>query len=42
MAWIGLYRPDRAEISSAANEFDLHHLAVDDAIAAHQRPELER
>jgi magnesium transporter len=42
MAWIGLYRPSRQEIWSVAHEFGLHHLAVDDAIAAHQRPKLER
>ena len=42
MAWIGLYRPDEAELRSVAREFDLHHLAVDDAIAAHQRAKLER
>ena len=42
MAWIGLYRPDVDELRSVAREFELHHLAVDDAIAAHQRPKLER
>lgn len=42
MAWIGLYRPDREEIESVAAEFGLHRLAVEDAIAAHQRPKLER
>ena len=42
MAWIGLYRPDPAEIRSVAREFDLHGLAVEDAVAAHQRPKLER
>jgi len=42
MAWIGLYRPDEAEIRSLAREFDLHPLAVEDAIAAHQRAKLER
>ena len=42
MAWIGLYRPDVHELRSVAREFGLHHLAVDDAIAAHQRPKLER
>ncbi|PYE15979.1 magnesium transporter [Williamsia limnetica] len=41
MAWIGLYRPGRTEIDSVASEFNLHHLAVEDAIAAHQRPKLE-
>lgn len=42
MAWIGLYRPDATEIESLATEFGLHHLAVEDTIAAHQRPKLER
>jgi magnesium transporter len=42
MAWIGLYRPTPEEIRSVAAEFELHHLVVDDAIAAHQRPKLER
>jgi magnesium transporter len=42
MAWIGLYRPDVGEIRSVAREFDLHQLAVEDAIAAHQRAKLER
>jgi Mg2+ and Co2+ transporter CorA len=41
-AWIGLYRPTPEEIRSVAAEFGLHHLVVDDAIAAHQRPKLER
>ena len=41
-AWIGLYRPTEAEIKSVAAEFDLHPLAVEDAIVAHQRPKLER
>jgi len=42
MAWIGLYRPDVEEVRSVAEEFGLHHLAVEDAIAAHQRPKSER
>ena len=42
MAWIGLYRPDLEEIRSVAREFQLHELAVEDAVAAHQRPKLER
>jgi Mg2+ and Co2+ transporter CorA len=42
MAWIGLYRPDVDELNSLAKEFDLHPLAVEDAINAHQRPKLER
>ncbi|MGP3982184.1 magnesium and cobalt transport protein CorA [Streptomyces sp. KR80] len=42
MAWIGLYRPTEAEVISLAEEFDLHPLAVEDALEAHQRPKLER
>ena len=42
MAWIGLYRPDVAEVRSVATEFELHDLPVQDAISAHQRPKLER
>jgi magnesium transporter len=42
IAWIGLYRPDHHELGSLADEFDLHELAVEDAIKAHQRPKLER
>lgn len=41
MAWIGLYRPTPGEIRSVATEFEVHPLAVEDAIAAHQRPKLE-
>ncbi len=42
MAWIGLYRPDAAQIGDLASEFGLHELAVEDAVTAHQRPKLER
>ncbi|GHG46632.1 magnesium and cobalt transport protein CorA [Streptomyces griseocarneus] len=42
MAWIGLYRPTENELVSLAEEFDLHQLAVEDALEAHQRPKLER
>ncbi|MFG3170674.1 magnesium and cobalt transport protein CorA [Streptomyces sp. NPDC048200] len=42
MAWIGLARPTEAELLSLAAEFDLHPLAVEDAMEAHQRPKLER
>jgi magnesium transporter len=42
MAWIGLYRPDAEELTTLAAEFNLHRLAVEDAINAHQRPKLER
>ena len=40
--WIGLYEPDRRRSSSRSQrEFNLHPLAVEDAIQAHQRPKLE-
>jgi magnesium transporter len=42
MAWIGLYRPEEHEIQSLASEFQLHPLAAEDAIHAHQRPKIER
>lgn len=42
MAWIGLYRPDKAEIQSVAEDFSLHELAVEDALNGHQRSKLER
>ncbi|MGW2558585.1 magnesium and cobalt transport protein CorA [Streptomyces sp. NPDC001514] len=42
MAWIGLHRPTEPELLSLAEEFDLHPLAVEDAMEAHQRPKLER
>jgi magnesium transporter len=39
--WIGLYEPTEEEFDSLRREFDLHPLAVEDAIHAHQRPKLE-
>jgi magnesium transporter len=42
MAWIGLYRPEEHEVNRLAAEFQLHPLAVEDAIHAHQRPKIER
>ena len=41
MAWIGLFEPNEEEFSTVAEEFELHPLAVEDAIEAHQRPKLE-
>jgi magnesium transporter len=42
MAWIGLYRPSEPELATVAAEFDLHYLAVEDALRGHQRAKLER
>jgi magnesium transporter len=40
-AWLGLFEPTEDEFDSVRREFDLHELAVEDAIKAHQRPKLE-
>ena len=40
--WLGLVEPSAAELEGIASEFDLHELAVEDAVKAHQRPKLER
>ncbi|ANB10636.1 magnesium transporter CorA [Streptomyces ambofaciens] len=40
--WIGLYEPTAEQIQQIADAFDLHPLAVEDAVHAHQRPKLER
>jgi magnesium transporter len=36
-----LHEPSPEEFESVRREFDLHPLAVEDAIKAHQRPKLE-
>jgi magnesium transporter len=41
-AWIGLHEPDAEQITGIAEVFELHELAVEDAVHAHQRPKLER
>jgi magnesium transporter len=41
-AWIGLHSPGEEEFAEVARMFDLHELAVEDAVHAHQRPKLER
>jgi magnesium transporter len=39
--WIGLFEPNAEEFDAVSREFELHELAVEDAIKAHQRPKLE-
>jgi magnesium transporter len=39
--WVALDEPDQAELGRVASEFDLHTLAVEDALEAHQRPKLD-
>ncbi|MGY1582364.1 magnesium and cobalt transport protein CorA [Streptomyces sp. MN13] len=40
--WLGLHEPTVQEFAGVAELFDLHPLAVEDAIEAHQRPKVER
>jgi magnesium transporter len=39
--WIGLHQPTESEFDAVRSEFELHDLAVEDALKAHQRPKLE-
>lgn len=41
-AWVGLHDPTSEELESVADLYDLHALAIEDAISAHQRPKVER
>jgi len=40
--WVGLHEPDQTEMDRVSALFELHPLAVEDALHAHQRPKLER
>lgn len=40
--WIGMHEPTREELDAVAEPLQLHPLAVEDAIEAHQRPKVER
>ena len=40
--WIGMSQPSEAELDEVAELFQLHPLAIEDALHAHQRPKLER
>lgn len=40
-AWIGLLRPDEDELLQLQRHFDLHRLAIEDTVSAHQRPKVE-
>jgi magnesium transporter len=39
--WIGLYEPTEEEFDSVRRELELHPLAVEDAVKAHQRPKID-
>lgn len=40
--WIGLHEPSERQLDGIAVHFDLHPLAVEDAVQAHQRPKLDQ
>ncbi|SCL22133.1 magnesium transporter [Micromonospora nigra] len=40
--WLGLHEPDLSEMTAIAATYDLHELAVEDAVKAQQRPKLEQ
>jgi magnesium transporter len=40
--WVGLHEPTPEELARVQELFDLHPLAVEDALKPHQRPKLER
>jgi magnesium transporter len=42
VVWIGLYEPSLDLLRLFQAEFGLHHLAIEDALKAHQRPKLEQ
>lgn len=42
VVWLDLYDPDEADLQILVEEFGLHPLAVEDAVAHHQRPKLDR
>lgn len=39
--WIGLYEPDEAELRTIAGRYQLHPLAVEDAVKANQLPKID-
>ena len=39
--WLGCLRAAEEEFDAVRREFDLHELAVEDAVNAHQRPKVE-
>lgn len=40
--WLGLHEPNDQQMETVAKAFDLHPIAVEDAVHAHQRPKVER
>ena len=42
VVWVDIVDPDADQLTLIADELELHELAVEDAIHAHQRPKLDR
>src|SRR6187200_3205202 len=42
VVWIGLHEPDLELLRQLQREFNLHELAIEDALKAHQRHKLEQ
>ena len=40
--WIGIQEPDERDLRQLQAQFQLHELAIEDALHAHQRPKLEQ
>lgn len=40
--WVGLHEPSAQELEAVRGTYDLHPLAIEDALSAHQRPKVER
>src|SRR3954468_19297385 len=40
--WVGVYEPSEDEFDAVRRELELHELAAEDAIVAHQRPKVGR
>jgi magnesium transporter len=41
LVWIDLNKPEEAELQKIAEEFNFHHLAIEDAGLQHQRPKVD-
>jgi len=39
--WLGLFEPGIAELKEVSEAFELHELAVEDALTAHRRPKMD-
>jgi magnesium transporter len=42
VVWLDLFEPDEEDLAVVSAEFGLHPLAVEDAVAPHERPKLDR